>query len=88
MGNTLSKIYMDNFQVFENKKNNYRHLISYDDFKSMCGCKTLQREIKTPVEDRFHPHACVLEYTKITGKFVYQAMGQNARDCLDRRVNS
>jgi hypothetical protein len=86
MGNTLSKIFESSSNLYEKNKKNHRRFISYNDFMSFHGNgRTL--EIKTPVEARYPPHACVLEYTKITGKFLDQVMGQNARDYLDRSVN-
>jgi hypothetical protein len=88
MGNILSKIEIDSFQLFEKTKKNFRRFISYNDFNSMCGSGEAVREIKTPVEARYPPHACVLEYTKIPGKFLDQVMGRNDRDNLDRKVNS
>jgi hypothetical protein len=71
--------------MFEMFRKNYKRFISYNDFISVYGGGG--REIKTPVEERYPPHACGLEYTKITGKILDKTLGRNARDYLDRRVN-
>jgi hypothetical protein len=82
MGNTLSKIYIDNFQMFEKSKKNNTYYMqkSYNDCMSLYGGVNI--EIKTPVEDRFPPQACVIEYKVVICKVLDRLLKGNKRDSL------